>query len=36
MWGTDMTQAVTTGQGRAYVFIAIDHCSGEYVGAHAS
>jgi len=36
MWGTDMTQTVTTGEGRAYVFIAVDHCSGELVGTHAS
>ena len=36
VWGTDMTQTVTTGEGRAYVFIAIDHCSGELVGTHAS
>jgi hypothetical protein len=36
MWGTDMTQTVTTGEGRAYVFIAVDHCSGEMVGTHAS
>ena len=32
MWGTDMTQTVTTGEGRAYVFIAVDQCSGELVG----
>jgi hypothetical protein len=31
-----MTQTVTTGEGRAYVFIALDHCSGEFVGTHAS
>ncbi len=36
VWGTDMTQTVTTGEGRAYVFIAVDHCSGELVGTHAS
>ena len=36
MWGTDMTQTVTTAKGRAYVFIAVDHCSGELVGTHAS
>ena len=36
MWGTDMTQTVTTGEGRAYVFVAVDHCSGELVGTHAS
>jgi hypothetical protein len=31
-----MTQTVTTGEGRAYVFIAVDHCSGELVETHAS
>jgi hypothetical protein len=31
-----MTQTVTTREGRAYVFIVVDHCSGEFVGAHAS
>lgn len=36
VWGTDMTQTFTTAQGRAYVFIAVDHCSGEFVGTHAS
>jgi putative transposase len=36
VWGTDMTQTVTTAEGRAYVFIAVDHCSGELVGTHAS
>ena len=36
MWGTDMTQTFTTAQGRAYVFIAVDHCSGEFIGTHAS
>ena len=36
MWGTDMTQTVTTVEGRAYVFITVDHCSGELVGSHAS
>lgn len=36
VWGTDMTQTVTTGDGRAYVFIAVDHCSGEFVGTHAA
>jgi transposase InsO family protein len=32
----DMTQTITTREGRAYVFIAVDHCSGELVGTHAS
>ena len=36
VWGTDMTQTVTTDQGRAYVFIAVDHRSGELIGTHAS
>jgi len=36
VWGTDMTQTVTTRDGRAYVFIAVDHCSGEFIGTHAS
>ena len=36
VWGTDMTQTVTKDQGRAYVFIAVDHCSGELIGTHAS
>ena len=36
VWGTDMSQTVTTQEGRAYVFIAVDHCSGEFIGTHAS
>lgn len=36
VWGTDMTQTVTTSQGRAFVFVAVDHCSGEFVGIHAA
>ena len=44
----DMTQTVTTGEGRAFglsldwvafdasLFIAVDHCSGEFIGTHAS
>jgi putative transposase len=36
MWGTDMTQTMTTAEGRAYVFVAVDHCSGEFVGTHAA
>jgi hypothetical protein len=35
MWGTDMT-AVATGEGQAAVCIAVDHCSAECVGIHAS
>ena len=36
MWGTDRTETVTLGEGRARVFVAIDHCSGECVGSHAA
>jgi putative transposase len=36
MWGTDMTEAVTLREGRARVFVAVDHCSGECVGNHAA
>jgi putative transposase len=36
IWGTDMTQTITTQEGRAYVFVVIDHCSGEFIGTHAS
>ena len=35
MWGTDLT-SVVTGEGQAAVFIAVDHCSAECVGIHAS
>jgi putative transposase len=35
MWGTDLT-SVMTGEGQAAVFIAVDHCSAECVGIHAS
>jgi putative transposase len=35
MWGTDLT-SVVTGEGQAAVFIAVDHCSAECVGLHAS
>jgi putative transposase len=35
MWGTDLT-SVVTGEGQAAVFIAVDHCSAECVGVHAS
>jgi hypothetical protein len=27
MWGTDMTQTVTFGEGRAYVFVAVEHAN---------
>jgi putative transposase len=35
MWGTDLTTTVT-GEGQAAVFVAVDHCSAECVGIHAS
>ena len=35
MWGTDLTTTVT-GEGQAAVFVAVDHCSAERVGIHAS
>jgi len=35
MWGTDLT-ATVTGEGQAAVFVAVDHCSAECVGVHAS
>jgi putative transposase len=35
MWGTDLT-TTWTGEGRAAVFIAIDHCSADCVGIHAA
>jgi len=36
MWGTDLTTTVTTGEGTAAVFVAVDHCTAECVGIHAS
>jgi transposase InsO family protein len=36
IWGIDTTQTVTTSEGRAFVFVAVDHCSGEFVGIHAA
>ena len=36
MWGTDMTATVTVGEGTAYVFVAVDHCTTECVGLHAA
>ena len=35
LWGTDMTQSVTLGEGVAHVFVAVDHCNSECVGIHA-
>jgi putative transposase len=34
-WGTGLT-SVMTGEGQASVFLAVDHCSAECVGIHAS
>ena len=36
MWGTDMTTTVTTGEGLAHVFVAVDHCTCECIGLHAA
>jgi putative transposase len=36
MWGTDMTQTITVREGRAYVFVAVEHANSEVVGIHAS
>ena len=36
MWGTDMTQTITVGEGRAYVFVAVEHANSEVVGIHAA
>jgi len=36
MWGTDMTLTVTTEEGKANVFIGVDHCTAECIGIHAS
>ena len=36
MWGTDMTETITLREGRARVFVVVDHCSGECVGSHAA
>jgi putative transposase len=36
MWGTDLTTTVTTDQGTAHVFVAVDHCTCECVGIHAA
>src|SRR5205085_11219903 len=35
MWGTDLTTTLT-GEGQVAVFVAVDHCSAEYVGIHAA
>lgn len=36
MWETDMTSTVTTDEGQVFVFVAVDHCTGECVGIHAA
>jgi hypothetical protein len=36
MWGTDMTQTITIEEGRAYVFVAVEHANSEVVGIHAA
>ena len=35
MWGTDAT-ATLTGQGSAFIFFVVDHCTSECMGIHAS
>lgn len=36
MWGTDMTQTLTLAEGKASVFVSVDHCTMECIGIHAS
>jgi hypothetical protein len=36
IWGTDMTQTISTDEGRDYVVITVDHCSGELIGTDVS
>jgi transposase InsO family protein len=36
MWGTDLTMTWTTREGPACIFLAVDHCTAECVGLHAS
>src|SRR5882724_1162369 len=36
MWGTDMTQTITIWEGRANVFVAVEHANSEVIGIHAS
>jgi transposase InsO family protein len=36
MWGTDMTSTITTTEGQAAIFFAVDHCSMECVGIHTA
>ena len=36
MWGTDAPSCLTTREGNATVFIAVDHCTQECIGIHAA
>lgn len=36
MWGADATSTLTTTQGTATIFFAVDHCTAECVGIHAA
>jgi putative transposase len=36
MWGTDMTTVITTQEGLACVFVAVDHCDSACIGIHAA
>jgi transposase InsO family protein len=36
MWGTDMTSTLTLQEGPACIFVAVDHCSTECIGIHAT
>lgn len=36
MWGTDGTRIPTCIEGDVWVFVAVDHCTGECVGIHAA
>lgn len=36
MWGTDATSTVTTREGTATIFFAVDHCTAGCVGIHAA
>ena len=36
MWGTDMTQTITIREGRANVFVTVEHANSEVVGIHAA
>ena len=36
MWGSDATTILTTEEGRAFVWVSVDHCTFECTGIHAS